>query len=348
MLILCFSALALSVPVRAADEPPVSAESMILIHADSGRELFSQDPDRPMRIASTTKLMTALTAVKTMDPDMEVEIREPWTRVEGSRAGLRAGERWTGRQLLEGLLLSSGNDAAIAVAETVDGSIRRFADRMNREAEALGMRSSHFVNPHGLDADGHVSTARDLAILMTAVMKEPLLREILAEPAWTFGGVTRENHNRLLWSCPGVDGGKTGFTRAAGRCLVSTCCRDGLRLICVTLSDPNDWEDHAMLYDLAFARYELWSFWENRKIPSVPVLFATPDPPGPVGSDEGLFCVEKNRPVTVEWRLPPLLICPGRIREEGTAIVFSGGEELGTVSFYWPEAETWRSVLPGA
>ena len=161
------------------------------------------------------------------------------------------------RELLLGLLLSSGNDAALALAEHTAGSEAAFVRLMNGKAQELGLGNTHFENPHGLDAAAHYGSARDLALLMLRCMENPAFRELIRQRSAEVKGLTLLNHNKLLASCPGCVGGKTGYTRAAGRCLVSCCEREGLRTVCVTLSDPDDWNDHSRLYDWAYGNYAL-------------------------------------------------------------------------------------------
>jgi D-alanyl-D-alanine carboxypeptidase len=149
--------------------------------------------------------------------------------------------------------------------------VRRAGRFLPEKAEALGLRQTHFANPHGLDAPGHYSTARDLARLMLACMENESLRTLASTKSAVLGGTAFLNHNKLLRSCPGCIGGKTGYTRAAGRCLVSCCERDGMRLACVTLSDPDDWNDHRRLYDWAYDAYRLHDLSEELRF-EVPVI----------------------------------------------------------------------------
>ncbi len=256
-LILCAAlCAALSVPACAAARPSVSAESCILVHADTGRVLYEQDAHRQMLIASTTKLLTALVVLDHCALDESVVITADSAGMEGSSMYLRAGQTRTVEQLLYGLLLVSGNDAAMALALHVSGSAGDFAVLMNEKAAALGMTESHFMNPHGLDQEGHYSTAADLATLGVACLESAALLRILSARSYTVEDCVYLNHNKLLWRCQGCVGGKTGYTKAAGRSLVSLLSRDGLRLVCVTLGAPDDWSDHAALYDWACARWK--------------------------------------------------------------------------------------------
>ena len=237
----------------AEEEPAISAVSAVIMDG-RGEVLYAKNADTPSLIASTTKLMTAFVTILRCDPDESVRIENADCAVEGSAMYLVPGESYTVRELLTGLLLASGNDAAMALARHVAGDTEAFAALMNRSAAALGMSGSHFVNPHGLNAEGHYATARDLAALMHACMDCPLFRELSALPSATVKEQSYQNHNKLLTLCPGCVAGKTGYTQLAGRCLVSCAERDGRRFVCVTLNDPNDWEDHCKLYDWAFTR----------------------------------------------------------------------------------------------
>ena len=170
---------------------------------------------------------------------------------EGSSMYLRPGEKLTLETLLYGLLLSSGNDAALAVTECMGGAVP-FVARMNEKAAELGMENTHFANPNGLDDEAHYSTAEDMAKLAAAAMDDPVLRRVASTRTAHIGGRTLTNHNKLLSRVEGCVGLKTGYTRAAGRTLVSCAERDGVRLVAVTLQDGDDWNDHASLYEQGF------------------------------------------------------------------------------------------------
>ena len=172
--------------------------------------------------------------------------------IEGSSLYLKAGDTRSVRELLYGLMLRSGNDAAAALAVCCDGSVEAFVARMNTRARELGLRQTHFANPSGLDDEDHYSTARELALLARAAMENRTFREVVSTRSITIDGRTMTNHNKLLWRYEGALGVKTGYTRTAGRILVGAAERDGRRLIAVTIADPNDWADHAALYDYGF------------------------------------------------------------------------------------------------
>ena len=241
------------IPARAIS---TSASSAILIDGVSGRVLYAQNPDEPRYIASITKLMTALVAMESgVKLDRTVTIKKEYTGAEGSSMYLQAGEKLTVEALMYGLLLASGNDAALAVADICAGSVKQFVAQMNRKAAQLGMEHTKFLNPSGLTEEGHMSSAADMARLAAACMNEPTIAKIVATRSISIGGRSFTNHNKLLWQYEGCVGMKTGYTERAGRTLVSCAQRDGLPLIAVTLNDGNDWADHAALFDYGFSAY---------------------------------------------------------------------------------------------
>ncbi len=248
----------------------VSAEKAILIHED-GEVLFDRNADKKSLIASTTKLMTAIVVLENCDLSDTVEIREEYCGLEGSSMYLKAGEKYTVDELLKGLMLVSGNDAAMALACHTAKTEEGFVKLMNKKASELGMSGTHFENPHGLDGKKHYSCAADLAKLMAYCMKNESFAALCGLRTADVGGRTLINHNKLLKLCKGCIGGKTGFTEAAGRCLVSCCERDGTRLICVTLNAPDDWDDHISLYNWAFELFSKRNISENISF-SVPVI----------------------------------------------------------------------------
>ena len=234
----------------AAEAVEVSAAAAVLMDADSGRLLYEKNGEKRMLIASTTKLMTALVALEQGGLQQEITVTGGHM-AEGSSMYLRPGEKLTLETLLYGLLLSSGNDAALAVTECMGGAVP-FVARMNEKAAELGMENTHFANPNGLDDEAHYSTAEDMAKLAAAAMDDPVLRRVASTRTARIGGRTLTNHNKLLSRVEGCVGLKTGYTRAAGRTLVSCAERDGVRLVAVTLQDGDDWNDHASLYEQGF------------------------------------------------------------------------------------------------
>lgn len=235
-----------------AEAVQLSAAAAILMDADSGEILFEKDAGRCMRIASTTKIMTALVALERAKLTDTITVTASHM-VEGSSMYLKPGETVTVEELLYGLLLCSGNDAAEALADGCGGTAS-FVRRMNGLAGELGMEDTSFENPSGLDGQAHYSTARDMARLAAYAAGNHTFVRLCSTRSVTIGGRTMTNHNRLLRAVPGCIGMKTGYTRAAGRTLVSAAERDGRRLVAVTLQDGNDWADHAALYDWGFAQ----------------------------------------------------------------------------------------------
>ena len=232
-----------------------SAAATILVDADSGRVLYEQNVDAKMLIASTTKIMTALVAIREGNLSDMVTVKREATLTEGSSMYLKEGEQLTLETLLYGLMLCSGNDAAVAIAEHVGGSQTDFVRLMNETARELGMTHTSFANPNGLDAETHYSTARDMAVLACAAMENETFARIVSTRTVTIGGRTMTNHNKLLSWSEGCIGLKTGYTKAAGRTLVSCMEKNGQRLVAVTLQDGNDWADHQALYEYGFAAY---------------------------------------------------------------------------------------------
>lgn len=252
----CALLLGLNVCAEAA-EVETSAVSAVLVDAATGRVLYEKNAHEVRLIASITKLMTALVAVES-SPDLSavVTVEPEWLAgAEGSSIYLAAGEEITLEALLYGMLLESGNDAAQVVAGYCGGDVETFVEWMNLRAADLGMVNSHFANPSGLNADGHCSSAFDMALCAMACMDNETIAKIVSTKSITFGTRTFSNHNKLLSMYDGCIGMKTGYTELAGRTLVSCAERDGQRLIAVTLTDPNDWQDHMALYDYGFAQY---------------------------------------------------------------------------------------------
>ena len=235
--------------------------------ADSGRVLYESNARQRRLIASTTKLMTALVALESGHRLDEVVTIDPkWAGAEGSSIYLKPGEQVRLETLLYGMLLRSGNDAALAVAGFCAGSVEAFVERMNRKAAELGMSDTHFENPNGLDGEAHYSSAYDMALLARACLKNETLANMVSAKSVTMEGRTFTNHNKLLWLEEGCVGLKTGYTEAAGRTLVSAARRDGMTLICVTLCDPDDWRDHQALFDFGFSGYTRVSLAEEGQI----------------------------------------------------------------------------------
>lgn len=256
----------------------VSAKSAILMEQESGRVLYSKNEHKQMRIASITKIMTAILAIESGKLDDIVTVSKNAAGKEGSSLYLKLGEKIRLEDLVYGLMLRSGNDAAVAIAEHVGGSEEGFVYLMNEKARELGMQRTVFSNPHGLDDhEEHYSTAYDMALLTQYAMKNEKFREISGtkrykakreggENSYSYWG----NKNRLLTQLYKYStGGKTGYTKRAKRTLVSTASKDGLDLICVTLNAPSDWNDHMNLFNYGFEHYELETIVKEGKLKEI-------------------------------------------------------------------------------
>ncbi|MEI7024599.1 D-alanyl-D-alanine carboxypeptidase family protein [Paenibacillus sp. y28] len=242
--------------------PRISAQSAALIDVESGRILYAKNSKQPMRIASLTKIMTAIVAIEQGKLSDMVKVSRNAAGKEGSSIYLKVDEEMSLQNLLFGLMLRSGNDAATAIAEHVGGSVEGFAVLMNQKAQFIGMKNSEFQNPHGLDQDGHLSTAEDMALLTAYALKNPVFLDIVKtkekrvpNPGGQWDHVWK-NKNKMLSLYDGANGVKTGYTKTAGRCLVSSAARDGRELAVVTLGDPDDWLDHSQLLDYGFQTFQ--------------------------------------------------------------------------------------------
>lgn len=325
-------------PVAQAAGPEVSAQSAVVLTADTGAVLFEKDGHTPRPVASTTKIMTALLALEAAQErgDPLVDITQEMVAVEGSSMGLQAGDSISLTGLAAGMLLASGNDAANAAALYLEGSLESFAARMNQRAAALGMEDTHFVTPSGLDGEdaqglGHLSTAYDMALLARAALEDQAFRQLCSSPslavefAEPVKRVTYTNHNKLLAQYQGCVGVKTGFTKEAGRCLVSAAERDGALLIAVTLNAPNDWQDHTALLDYGFSQMEPYQLAGGDVRLTVPVVGSPVEVVSLRGSNGGEVTLPLGQGAQVERvvHAPKFLYAP-----------VEAGEQVGEICWY--------------
>lgn len=311
--------------------PEVSAKACVLIEEKTGRIVYDKNSSEKLPMASTTKIMTTLLCLESDGIDDEFIVDSEAIKVEGSSMGLVEGDVVTKRALCYGMLLPSGNDAANAAAVRIAGSAEAFADMMNERAAEIGMTRTCFVTPSGLDADGHGASAYDMALLAREALRNPDFREICSQQKAKvcFGNPPYErwleNSNKLLSMCEGVKGVKTGFTDDAGRCLVSACERDGVSLICVTLNDKNDWNDHSALYDYGFSVLNK-SLLESDEIFHVEVAGGTEESV-PVKADGSIAIgtdgMTENR-IKTELILSPFVYAP-----------INADDEVGELKFYY-------------
>lgn len=327
---------AVKIPARA--ELAVSAKAAILMHADSGRVLYEKNADEHMLIASTTKIMTAIVVLERCELDDLVEVDSRSAGIEGSSMYLKAGESYTVEDLLYGLLLVSGNDAASALALHVADSMEEFAELMNAKAAELGMTESSFKNAHGLDEEGHYSTARDMAKLAAYCMGNEDFARIAGTVSHTVGEQTLVNHNRLLREYDGCLGLKTGYTMAAGRTLVTCAERDGARYVCVTLNDPDDWDDHKALYDWAFANYSFAEVIPAGLSYEVPLISGA-EMTAPAETEGAAYALIQNgESYDMELELPAFAFAPISEGERaGRAVACSDGQEIASVRIVYSE-----------
>lgn len=239
-------------------EVSISAKSAVVICAESGEIIYSKNGNEQLPMASTTKIMSSLIALEMGADDTFFTVTDEMLGVEGTSMGLKSGDSVSLLSLVKGMLISSGNDAANVIAYAISGGIEPFVNLMNEKAKQIGMNNTHFVTPSGLDAEGHYSTAYDMAILAAEAIRNPIFLNICSSKTVTayYGSPPSKhvltNHNKLLSVSDEFIGVKTGFTKKSGRCLVSARREDGKTLIAVTLNAPNDWDDHIKLYDYAF------------------------------------------------------------------------------------------------
>lgn len=323
----------------------VSAKAAVVLNGDTGEVLTAKNADERLPMASTTKIMTAFLLCEAGGLDRTLPVSAEMVRVEGTSMGLMPGDIVSRRDLLYGMLLASGNDAANAAAVCLGGTAERFVGMMNEKAVSLGLANTHFVTPSGLDADGHYTTARELALLTRAALKNADFAAAAAAKSITlcYGNPpcrrTLVNHNRLLKSYDGLIGVKTGFTKKAGRCLVTAAKRDGKFVIVVTLNDPDDWRDHTALLDAGFSALRVIVCQPPADRLTLPVtggrknrLLLPLDPLAAAVSDTG-------EPVTCRILLPRFVYAPVRAGEQlGTVVYYRGGTEIKSAALRAPES----------
>lgn len=241
----------------------INSRSCVVLDRKSKTILFGKNENKQVKMASTTKIMTAIVIIENYDLNKEITVSKKAAGTGGSRLGLRTGDKITVHDLLYGLLLRSGNDAAVALAETVGGSIEGFAELMNQKAKELNLKNTHFESPHGLDSDGHYTTAYELALITDYALQNSTFAKIVGTKNYTITindyPKALTNTNELLGNLNGVYGVKTGFTNGANRCLVSSCKRGDMDIICVVLgADTKNFrtQDSIKLIEYAFENYE--------------------------------------------------------------------------------------------
>ncbi len=314
----------------APDAPSIHAQAAAVIDVTSGRLLYSLHGDDELPIASLTKIMTAIVAIEHGNLSDMVKVGKNAYGKEGSSLYLHLGEEMSLENMLYGLMLRSGNDAATAIAEHVGGSEEGFVYLMNEKAKLLGLTHTHFQNPHGLDAEGHYSSANDLAKLTSYALKNPHFKEIVRTPSktapnpndpWDYKWL---NKNKMLRFYDGADGVKTGYTKTARRCLVSSATRNGQQIAVVTLNDGDDWNDHRKLLDYGFANFPLTTLiGKGQAIEN-----------GLVTGADFKYALAPEEVGQVERRLKLAEVRTGSFGYRGRISVRLNGEEIGTVPVY--------------
>lgn len=330
--IVCFALLAVAAfqPAwaSAASEPKISAKAAVVVDADDCRVVYAKNEHEHLAIASTTKIMTSLLTLEAAEAENRaVTITPQMIRVEGSSMGLHEGDCLSLHDIAEGMLVVSGNDAANSAAIAVGGTMDRFVAMMNAKAAELGMKDTHFVTPSGLDDTEHYSSAYDLAVLTCAALHNPDFADIVRRKSvqihFLNPDVTRtySNHNKLLSLYPYCTGVKTGFTKKSGRCLVSSAEKDGVRLIAVTLSDPDDWKDHENLLDYGFASFVSHTVDDSGYHVSIPIVGGVKEELNVTGTAGDTITIGRDDQLKRTVELPQFVYAPvkagqvlGRVR----------------------------------
>ncbi len=338
LLVLCF----LTINVYGYNEAaPCSAVSAVVMERTTGAVLYEKNMTRPLGMASTTKIMTAICAIEHGDLESVVTVSPKASRVEGSSMYLEAGEKIKLSELVKGLMLVSGNDAATAISEGVSGSEEAFVLLMNMKANEIGVKKTLFQNPHGLYDEKHFTTAYDLGKITAYAMKNEKFREIVSKKSMTVFSEdgrkhTLTNHNKLLSMYDGCVGVKTGFTKKTGRCLVTSAERDGLSLVCVTLNDGDDWRDHQSLFDKAFLEYEsVKIFKKGEKVTTAKVKGGNIKRVPLVAEDAVCVPVKKGEKVKISIRCDDNIVFSAPFKKEETgaeAEILIGGEPIGKIT----------------
>lgn len=325
-----------------ANEVAISAESAALIDVQSGRILYGKNMDKRMRIASLTKIVTAIVAIESGKLNETVTVSKKAYRVEGSSIYLDLGEKQKLIDLVYAIMLRSGNDAAAAIAEHVGGgSVQKFTDEMNAKVKELGLKGTHFANPHGLDTEDHYSTAYDMANLTAYALRNPIFREVVSTKIkkipWEGKDWDRtmRNKNKMLFRYEGADGVKTGYTEAAGRCLASSASRSGRQLAVIVLNDRDDWNDSSKMLDYGFTKYQYFSpVDDSQSITSIPVKNGSANNVDILVGEKLAYPLreeERNR-VRTELKIPKQLRAPLKEGEKvGEMTVYLNHEKIGSL-----------------
>lgn len=317
----------------------LSAQKAILLDGTTGRILFEKNIDEQSLIASTTKIMTALVVCEQCNVLDRMRVPKEAVGIEGSSMYLQEGEVLTIQELLYGMMLHSGNDAAVALAIYCGGTVEGFVELMNDKAHNLGLSGTHFANPNGLDAPGHYATARDLAVLAAYAMENPIFYQTVSTKSMKIGQRYLTNHNKLLWRVEGADGVKTGYTRAAGRILVSSATRNGRRLICVTINDPDDWNDHSTLLEQGFSEFRIRQLVrEGEVLGNAEIAGGQAGGVNLLAAEDFDYALAEHETITIEIIGPGFVYAPVVMgAEAGFAHICIDGRSVGKVGLIYGE-----------
>ncbi|MBE6591786.1 MAG: D-alanyl-D-alanine carboxypeptidase [Ruminococcaceae bacterium] len=348
--------------------PGVSARSYCLMDKGSGKIICEGNSSERLPMASTTKIMTALLVIRNYDVDKLISIPSEAVGVEGSSIYLSKGEKLSVKELLYALMLESANDAAVALAVGLEGSVEAFCKKMNALAGEIGMSDTVFKNPHGLPCEGHYSTARDMALLMCEAMNESLFCTISSCEKARISAVEAQsyrylsNHNRLLDKYEYCIGGKTGFTKAAGRCLVTAAKKSDAELVCVTLSAHDDWNDHISLFEYGFSLFSKAELCREKELEYELCVVGGIEDSVKVTNRKALFAsLLSSDGISVEVELPRFVYAPvkyypsdgiGEPLAVGRAVYYQNGRVIGSCELYVCDAvgryeppSLWERIL---
>jgi D-alanyl-D-alanine carboxypeptidase (penicillin-binding protein 5/6) len=327
------------------DPPGISAQTAIMIEANSGEILYEKNAKEKAFPASITKIMTAMLAIEKGDLDKKVKVSQNAAGVEGSSIYLAPGEKITLRNLVYGLMLRSGNDAATAISEEIGGSTKNFVMMMNKKARELGASNTHFMNPSGLHDPEHYTTAEDMAKIASAAMKNDEFKKIVATKSWvTDRGEGKYNYfynkNKVVYQYNGGTGIKIGYTKAAGRTLVASSEKDGMELICVVMNAPDWFQDTYKLMNYAYAQYETAKITDGER-PIKAVKIGGSKKFALIGSQSDILCPVKkgsDDEISIEYALDSRPKAPiSRWQEAGRLKVYVNGKYLFSKPLYYLE-----------
>jgi len=331
--------------------PEISAQNAIMIEANSGEVLYEKHAEEKAYPASITKIMTALLAIENGTLDKKVKVSGNASGIEGSSIYLETGEKIPLRDLIYGLMLRSGNDAAIAISEEIGGNTNNFVIMMNKRARELGAFNTHFANPNGLHNPDHYTTAKDMALIAMAAMKNPEFKKVAGTKTWvTDRGEGKYNYfynkNKVVYQYNGGTGIKIGYTKAAGRTLVASSEKNGMELICVVMNAPNWFQDTYKLMDYAYSQYETVKITAGQRPIKAVKIRGGNKSFAQIGSEEDILCPVKkgtDSKISIVYVLPDHPKAPvSRWQEAGHLKIYVNGKYLFSKPLYYLEdIENW-------